>query len=100
MFGYDDSLDVFGVHGIGGMWGAIGTALFISHDWGLPEGVSQGSQIMKQLASIGFTAVFACGLTWIILMLLKAVLGDLRVSEEDESGGLDLGEHSETAYTN
>jgi Amt family ammonium transporter len=70
--GYDDSLDVFGVHGVGGMWGAIATGLFIA-DFALPEGVSWGQQIGKQLVSVGFTAVFAPAATWIILMLLKAI---------------------------
>jgi Amt family ammonium transporter len=95
--GYDDSLDVFGVHGVGGMWGAIATALFIA-PWGLQEGVSQGAQLGKQLISVGFTAVYAGVVTIIILYVLKALLGDLRVSTEDEHQGLDLAEHSETAY--
>ncbi|MCH2184704.1 ammonium transporter [Myxococcota bacterium] len=94
---YDDSLDVFGVHGIGGAWGAIATALFIA-PWALPEGVSFADQLTKQLASVGFTAVYACSLTFIILLVLKLVMGDLRVEPEDESEGLDLAVHSETAY--
>ena len=98
MLGYDDSLDVFGVHGVGGTWGAIATGLFIA-DFAIPEGVSRGGQILKQLASVGFTAVFASVLTIAILMLLRAVLGDLRVDEEAESMGLDQSEHSESAYT-
>jgi ammonia channel protein AmtB len=56
------------------------------------------AQIMKQLISIGFTAAFACLMTLVILFVLKAVMGDLRPSEEDESQGLDLSEHSESAY--
>ncbi len=96
--GYDDSLDVFGVHGVGGTWGAIATGLFIA-DFAIPDGVSRGGQILKQLASVGFTAVFASLLTIAILMLLRAVMGDLRVGEEAESMGLDQAEHSESAYT-
>ncbi|HIF99131.1 MAG TPA: ammonium transporter [Myxococcales bacterium] len=95
--GYDDSLDVFGVHGIGGAWGAIATGLFIA-SWGQTEGVSWGSQVWKQVASVGFTAAYAVILSYIILKVLKAVMGDLRVSAEDEHQGLDLSEHSETAY--
>ncbi len=95
--GYDDSLDVFGVHGIGGAWGAIATGLFIA-SWGQTEGVSWGSQVWKQVASVGFTATYAVTLSYIILKVLKAVMGDLRVSAEDEHQGLDLSEHSETAY--
>ena len=95
--GYDDSLDVFGVHGVGGMWGAIATALFIA-PWGAVEGVSWGGQLMKQVISVLFTAAYACGLTFVILLVLRAVMGDLRVGEEAEHEGLDLAEHSETAY--
>ena len=95
--GYDDSLDVFGVHGIGGAWGAIATGLFIA-SWGQTEGVSWASQVWKQVISVGFTAVYAVVLSYIILKVLKAVMGDLRVSAEDEHQGLDLSQHSETAY--
>jgi Amt family ammonium transporter len=94
--GYDDSLDVFGVHGVGGAWGAIATAIFIA-PWGLPEGVSQGEQLWKQLLSVGFTAVYAGVLALAILFVLKLVMGDLRVDAESEHAGLDLSEHSEAA---
>jgi len=96
--GYDDSLDVFGVHGIGGTWGAIATGLFIA-DFALADGVSRGEQIVKQLASIGFTAAFACLGTIAILYVLKLAFGDLRVDPEAEFVGLDQAEHSESAYT-
>ncbi len=95
--GYDDSLDVFGVHGIGGTWGALATGIFIA-DFALPEGVSWGAQIWTQLKSIGFTAVFAPAATWVILLGLRSVLGDLRASDDGEAEGLDLSEHSESAY--
>jgi Amt family ammonium transporter len=98
IFGYDDSLDVFGVHGVGGTWGALATGLFIA-DFALPEGRSWGDQVMIQIQSIGFTAVFACGMSYGILLLLRALMGDLRVPQEDEYTGLDLSQHSETAYT-
>jgi Amt family ammonium transporter len=97
MFGYDDSLDVFGVHGIGGTWGALATGLFIA-PWALPEGVSQGAQIVTQLKSIVFTAVFAPVATLVILLLLRMIFGSLRLDEESEFVGVDLAEHSETAY--
>jgi Amt family ammonium transporter len=96
--GYDDSLDVFGIHGVGGTWGAIATGLFIA-DFAMPEGVGRGAQVLKQLTSVGFTAVFACLGTVVILYLLKLAFGDLRVDEEAESMGLDQAEHSESAYT-
>jgi Amt family ammonium transporter len=95
--GYDDSLDVFGVHGIGGAWGALATALFLA-PWAVEEGLHQGMQLMIQLGSVLFTAVYACGLTFIILLIMKAIMGDLRVSDDDEHEGLDLSQHSETAY--
>jgi Amt family ammonium transporter len=95
--GYDDSLDVFGVHGVGGAWGALATGIFLA-DFAIPDGGSKGDQVIAQLTSIGFTAVFAVALTMVILFALKLVLGDLRVSEEDEHTGLDLSEHSESAY--
>jgi len=95
--GYDDSLDVFGVHGVGGTWGALAAGLFIA-DFALPEGVSWGAQIWIQLKSIGFTAVFAPVATVVILLALRIVFGDLRATDEGEAEGLDLSEHSESAY--
>jgi len=95
--GYDDSLDVFGVHGVGGTWGAIATGLFIA-DFALPEGVSRGAQIAIQLKSVLFTAAFAPLATLAILLALRAVFGKLRVDEEAEFEGLDLAEHRESAY--
>jgi len=95
--GYDDSLDVFGVHGVGGTWGALATGLFIA-PFALPEGVSWGQQVVKQLTSIAFTATFAPLATIAILLALRAVFGNLRLDEEAEFVGIDLAEHSETAY--
>ena len=92
--GYDDSLDVFGVHGVGGAWGALAAGLFI---WETTE-IGWGSQVMVQLGSILFTAVFAVVLTLVILAVLNLLFGSLRVDEESESIGLDLSQHSETAY--
>ena len=96
--GYDDSLDVFGVHGVGGTWGALATGLFVA-GFALPEGVSWGGQIWIQLKSIAFTAVFAPIATVAILLILRAIFGDLRATDEGEAEGLDLSEHSESAYT-
>jgi len=94
--GYDDSLDVFGVHGVGGAWGALAAAIFIA-DFAATDAGYLG-QILIQLKSIVFTAIFAPVMTLIILVVLKAIFGDLRVSDESEAMGLDLTEHSETAY--
>jgi Amt family ammonium transporter len=95
--GYDDSLDVFGVHGVGGAWGALATALFIVGG-NLPEGVSRMAQIGIQAASIAYVAILVPVLTIVILWVLKMIFGDLSVSEEDEHSGLDLSQHSESAY--
>jgi len=97
MLGFDDSLDVFGVHGIGGTWGAIATGLFIA-DFALGEGVTRGAQIAIQLQSVLVTAIFAPVATLVILLLLRALMGNLRVDDESEFLGLDLSEHSESAY--
>jgi Amt family ammonium transporter len=96
-FGYDDSLDVFGVHGIGGAWGALATGLFLA-DFALVDGVSRGAQIWIQTKSIVFTAVFAPLATLAILFLLRVLFGSLRADDEAEFVGLDLAEHSESAY--
>jgi len=96
--GYDDSLDVFGVHGVGGTWGAIATGLFIA-DFGMTEGVGRGAQVLKQLTSVGFHAVVACVAMVVILLAMRAVFGNLRVEAEAEFSGLDQSEHSESAYT-
>ncbi len=95
--GYDDSLDVFGVHGVGGAWGAVATGIFIA-GFAVDAEVGRGGQIVKQLISIGFTAVFAIALTLVLLMGMRAVMGSLRVADDDESLGLDLSEHSEMGY--
>jgi Amt family ammonium transporter len=96
MFGYDDSLDAFGVHGIGGMWGAIASGIFAVT---LGAGIeSNAQQIVVQLEGVAFTAVFAPVMTVLILSGMKLVFGSLRVDEEAESIGLDLAEHSESAY--
>jgi Amt family ammonium transporter len=94
--GYDDSLDVFGVHALGGAWGALASGIFAVT---LGSGVeSNAQQIMVQLSGIGFVMVFAPIATIIILFALQAVFGSLRVDEEDEFQGLDLSQHSESAY--
>ena len=94
--GYDDSLDVFGVHALGGAWGALASGIFAVT---LGSGVeSNAQQIMVQLKGIGFVALFAPIATAVILTGLGLVM-PLRVNEEDEDIGLDLSEHSESAYS-
>ena len=99
--GYDDSLDAFGVHGVGGAWGALASGLFAA-TYGAPaEGsiTSNAQQVMIQLKGIGFTAVFAPAMSFAILLGLKLVFGSLRVSNEEEFEGLDVSAHSESAYS-
>jgi Amt family ammonium transporter len=96
IFGYDDSLDVFGVHGLGGAWGAIGSGIFATT---LGAGVeSNGAQLVVQLKSVAFVALYAPIVTFVILGGLRLVFGSLRVDDESEEMGLDLAEHSESAY--
>ncbi|WP_336974707.1 ammonium transporter [Sphingobium aromaticiconvertens] len=97
--GYDDSLDAFGIHGIGGMIGAIGTGIVYSPSFGGPGGAdfSIGSQLVTQIIAVVSTIVWASVGTAIAIFVAKAVTG-LRVSKEVEMEGLDLGEHGERAY--
>jgi Amt family ammonium transporter len=95
-FGYDDSLDVFGVHALGGAWGALASGLFATT---LGSGItSNAQQIAVQLEGIAFVIGFAPLATAVILLGLRLLFGSLRVGEESEMEGLDLSEHSERAY--
>src|SRR5687767_1856677 len=100
--GYDDSLDVVGVHGVGGTWGAIATGLFASKaiNPAGADGLFYGNpgQVWTQIVAIATTMVLAVVATFIILKVVDALVG-LRVTEEDEMSGLDLSQHSETAYS-
>jgi len=95
--GYDDSLDAFGVHGVGGAWGAIATGLFATVG---ASGLIAGNplQLWTQLVGLLAAGAYAVIVTLLIIFALKAVMG-LRVSEEDEVRGLDQTAHSETGYT-
>ena len=94
----DDALAVWGVHGIGGTWGALATGLFVGIGFGaLAEGVSRGEQVLYQLVSIGAAWGWSFVMTSIILIALKYTIG-LRVSEEEEALGLDASQHGEITY--
>ncbi len=101
-FGYDDSLDVVGVHGVGGTWGALATGLFASTavNSGGSNGLFFGNpgQLWIQFVAVAATWILAMVGTFIILGILKAVMG-LRVSEDDERQGLDLSQHNERGYS-
>ena len=102
-FGYDDALDVFGCHGIGGIFGALTTGLFAQKSlnpairWnGLVFG--EADLFVRQLlAIVVITAISAVG-TFVAIMLAKLLTGSLKVSQRDEDYGLDISEHGESAY--
>ena len=96
----DESLDVFACHGVGGAWGALATGIFAttavnSAGSGLLDG--NWKQIIIQLVAITATMAYAFVLSWLLAKALKATMG-LRVKEEEESVGLDISQHGETAY--
>ena len=108
MLGYDDSLDVFGVHGVGGITGALLTAVFCDPSLG-GTGVydyvanevapySMSTQFIAQLWAVGTTIVWSGTVSVVAFALVKATIG-LRVSEDEERQGLDTVSHGETAYT-
>ena len=101
-FGYDDALDAFGCHGIGGVWGGIATGLFTQTSinsvakW---NGLFFGdvNLLIAQIEGILITVVFAAVMTFIILKVMKLFM-DIRVGSSEEADGLDVAEHGETAY--
>jgi Amt family ammonium transporter len=97
----DDALAVFGVHGVGGTWGALATGLFVgvgfSSFGNLAGAASRGEQIINQLIGIGATCAWAFVATAIILYVLKVTMG-LKVSEQEEEAGLDVSQHAEPGY--
>jgi len=101
-FGYDDSLDAFGVHGIGGIWGAIATGI-----WGTKtanaggfDGLLYGNpgQVLIQIKATLITVVYSAVVTFVLLKLVDLVMG-LRASAQEERIGLDLTQHRESSYT-
>jgi Amt family ammonium transporter len=100
--GYDDSLDAFGIHGIGGIVGALLTGVFASTAMN-PAGfdgllAGNGGLMLAQLAGIGAAAAFAGGLTWVLLKAIDATIG-LRAHKDDEREGLDANQHGESGYS-
>lgn len=98
-FNYDDSLDVFGIHGVGGIIGAVGTGIFTAPSLGGTgaEDYSMFGQTMIQIQAVLITIVWCGVVSAILFMVVKAIFG-LRVGEADESVGLDLASHGEAAY--
>jgi Amt family ammonium transporter len=99
--GYDDSLDAFGVHGIGGTWGALATGLFASKavNSAGADGLFYGNahQMIPQIMGVAATWILALVGTFIILKVVDIIMG-LRVSEDEERMGLDLSQHNENGY--
>ena len=97
----DDALDVWGVHGIGGTWGAIATGLFASTAVNAAgaDGLFYGNpeQLVNQVIAVGATWIYCGVMTWIILKVIDVVVG-LRVPEQEEVLGLDITQHGEPAY--
>jgi Amt family ammonium transporter len=99
-FGYDDSLDVFGVHGIGGIIGALATGVLASTSFGgvgYAEGVTMGGQLWVQVQAVAFTVAMT-GIGSAILFKIVDLIVGLRVNPTTESEGLDIVEHGERAY--
>ena len=98
-FRVDDSLDVFAVHGVGGMWGAIGTGIFAVAAIGGVSGLIEGNaeQLFIQVIATVFTIAFAGIGTFIIIKVIDVAIG-LRVGQAEEEAGLDVAVHGETAY--
>jgi len=100
VLGYDDSLDCFGVHAIGGIIGAMLTGVFVSKGLGgvgFAEGVTMGAQIGKQFVGVMVTIIYTGIVSFIILKVVDVVIG-LRVTEEQETEGLDIALHDERGY--
>lgn len=99
--GYDDSLDAFGVHGIGGIVGAILTGVFAAKDLG-GAGFANGintipEQVVAQLIGVGATIAYCAVVTFVLLKIVGAIMG-LRVPEDEETMGLDISLHDENGY--
>jgi Amt family ammonium transporter len=99
MFGYDDALDAFGVHGVGGIVGAILTGVFAIEQYGGNPGAIEGNvgQVLNQIIGVGIVVVYDAIVTLVILKVIDMVIG-LRVSTEAEVEGLDLQLHGETLH--
>jgi Amt family ammonium transporter len=97
--GYDDALDTFGIHGVGGMVGALGTGIVYSAALGgpSPDGWEMGHQLFVQAKAVGATIVWSAAGTAIAILVARLLTG-LRVKPDVEREGLDLGEHGERAY--
>ena len=101
-FGYDDSLDAFGVHGLAGIWGAIATGFFalqsLAWDGSPLQNGDRIGQIIVQIESVLFTVVYTAIITTILFFIAKAITGGAKVDEETETIGLDEATHGERGF--
>ena len=99
--GVDESLDVWAVHGMGGAWGALAPGIFasVAVNSGGADGLIFGNalQLVKQFLGIAAVGTFAFAATWLLGKLVDVTIG-LRVSETEETLGLDISQHGERAY--
>jgi len=101
--GYDDSLDAFGVHGIGGIVGSLVLCFFIRDSWMSEAAIANGGswttgdQFIVQLSAVGIAIAYSAGVTLLIVLLLSKTIG-FKSSEEEEMKGLDNSFHGEKAY--
>ena len=100
MLKYDDSLDVFGIHGIGGIIGALGTGILAAPSLGGfgAEDYNMGGQMVTQVLAVVVAIAWTAVVTVVAMLIVKAVFGGARVTESAESDGLDLSSHGERAY--
>jgi Amt family ammonium transporter len=101
----DDSLDVFPVHGVGGIVGTFLAGILVSGELGifsgngLAQGMTMGSQVMVQIIGIFSVAAYTGVLTFIILKVVGAITSGIRVTQEEEQMGLDITDHDERGYS-
>ena len=101
MLGLDDSFDVFGVHGVGGLVGGVLTTVFALPalgGLGFAEGRSFATQMLIQVGAMAFSVIFSILTSWISFRVAAVLCGGLRVDHAHESDGLDLASHGESGY--
>ncbi|WP_295594654.1 ammonium transporter [uncultured Methanobrevibacter sp.] len=98
--GYDDALDVWGIHGMSGIWGAIATGIFAVPAIGGTAGLLYGNpgQVIIQVISVIATMIYAFTISFVLAKILDKAMGGIRVEESEEIGGLDTNLHEESAY--
>ena len=98
--GYDDALDVWGIHGMSGIWGAIATGIFAVPAINGAAGLLYGnpSQVLVQVISVIATIIYAFTISFVLAKILDKAMGGIRVEENEEIGGLDSNLHEESAY--